>query len=80
MVGGGDVLADVFHLIALSRHHGPALKADVANVPAVEFECSAILAEVFTVLLGEAFQSGVPLEFLGTLAAAVGIDFLIEPA
>ena len=80
MIGCGDVFADVVHLIAFAGDQGPAFEADVADVFAVEREGSAVLAEVFAVLLGEAIQAGVTLEFTRPLAAAVGIDFLIQSA
>ena len=48
----------------------------MADVFPIEVEGAAVLAEVFAMLLGEAVQSGVALEVLRAMAAAVGIDVL----
>lgn len=76
LAGSCDVFTDAGHLIAFACHQGATFESEVAHVFAVQTECSAMLAEVFTMGLGEAVQSCMALERRLALAVAIGVDLL----
>jgi len=77
LAGSGDVFTDASHLVAFACHQGTTFESEVAHIFAVQAECSAMLAEVFTMGLGEAVQSCMALERRLAMAAAIGIDLLV---
>ena len=80
VVGGGHVFAHIEHVVAFACDQSPAFETNVAHVFAIQREGSAVLPEILAVLLREAFQACMALEFLGALAVAIIVDFLKQPA